>query len=626
MIAPASRKIGKYEIVHKLGRGGMADVYLAVDTAFGHQVALKLIEHAPDPDTRDSIEAERRGAQLQAHLAAIDPRVVRVYDAGDADGYFFVAMEYIDGQDLAELMRRGPLAAGFAMEVAEGVARTLENAHGLQVAIDGKDFCGVEHGDNKPKNIRIDARGEVRVLDFGIAKALSLSRRLTRNEFGSVPYASPERLETGEVDHSSDLWSLAVMLYEMLAGAQPYTATGTEQLERRIRARTPAAPLAETTPEPIRRILAQALAPDPTARYQSAAAFAADLAAFREGREVTAQIPAAADPDATRRTTPRAGDGADEATRRTARAASQATTRTAPAAAVSAGRRRPSPLNLTVRIATGLIAASLLYGGWVLFSDYRMYQRGQQLSRAVESEQLTDLDKIWSRWTELSAPNPSSFLLHGPRKVVKQRLLAAADHVIDTYRTSEQPVYEKDWERARTMAARALEVDPDDAARGRLRIAEGQIARINGTSHRNPAELQLAVEKFNEAQRLLPRSPDPELGLARVYVYGLKDLDKAYDALGEAQKRGYAIGNREKSQLADGYRDRADRLANDSKSIKGLPAEKDQLQRAADDYNHAMDLYRQVAPWGNANASILRVRDSLDLVNFRMMQIESQHD
>ena len=246
MIAPASRKIGKYEILHKLGRGGMADVYLAVDTAFGHQVALKLIEHAPDPDTRDSIEAERRGAQLQAHLAAIDPRVVRVYDAGDADGYFFVAMEYIDGQDLAELMRRGPLATGFAVEVAAGVARTLENAHGLQVAIDGKDFRGVVHGDIKPKNIRIDARGDVRVLDFGIAKALSLSRRLTRNEFGSVPYASPERLETGEVDHSSDLWSLGVMLYEMLAGAQPYTAPGTEQLERMIRARTPVAPLPES--------------------------------------------------------------------------------------------------------------------------------------------------------------------------------------------------------------------------------------------------------------------------------------------------------------------------------------------------------------------------------------------
>src|SRR5512135_2988278 len=98
MIAPASRKIGKYEILHKLGRGGMADVYLAQDTVHGSKVALKIIEHGPDQDSRDAIEAERRGAELQAHLAAIDPRVARVYEVGDADIYFFVAMEYIEGQ------------------------------------------------------------------------------------------------------------------------------------------------------------------------------------------------------------------------------------------------------------------------------------------------------------------------------------------------------------------------------------------------------------------------------------------------------------------------------------------------------------------------------------------------
>jgi eukaryotic-like serine/threonine-protein kinase len=613
MIAPTSRKLGKYEIRHKLGRGGMADVYLALDTALGHQLALKLIEHAPDLDTYETIAAERRGAELQAHLAAIDPRVVRVYDAGDVDGYFFVAMEYIEGQDLAELMRRGPLATGFAAEVALAVARTLESAHGLQVAIDGKDFHGVVHGDIKPKNVRIDPRGEVRVLDFGIAKALSLSRRLTRNEFGSVPYASPERLDTGDVNFGSDLWSLGVMLYEMVAGAQPFMAPGTEQLERSIRARNPVPPLPAQCPDGLRRIINRALAPDPEMRYGSATEFAADLEAFRSGQPL-----ASADRDATRRTVA----AVSEATRRTTRAPDSPTARTAPAPYTP--RRTSSSLVYTARTIAVLVALSIIYGSWVVVSDYRLYQHGQELARAVESEQLTDLDKIWAQWTELSAGNPSSFLLYGPRKIVKQRFLAAADHVIDTYRTSDQPMYERDWERARTMASRALAIDPDDAARGRLRLAEGHIARINGTIHRTAGELRTAVEKFTEAQRLMPHSPDPELGLARVYVYGLKDLDKAYEALGEAQKRGYHIGNREKSQLADGYRDRADRLYNDSRNIKGLPAEKDQLQRAADDYKHAMELYQEIAPWGNANASILRVRNSMDLANFRMMQIESQ--
>jgi serine/threonine protein kinase len=269
------------------------------DSENGGTVALKLIEHAADADTIAAIEAERRGAELQAHLAAIDPRVVRVYGAGDADGFFFVAMEYIDGQDLAELMRHGSLAVEFATDTAIAVAKTLEHAHNLEIAIDGKSFRGVVHGDIKPKNIRIDARGEVRVLDFGIAKALSMSRRLTRNEFGSVPYASPERLDSGDVNVGSDLWSLAVMLYEMVTGLQPYQAGNTEWLERMIRSRIAPPPAPDPCPEPLRRILIKAMAPNPALRYASAQEFGADLEAFQAGTPVAA---ASEDLDATRRT------------------------------------------------------------------------------------------------------------------------------------------------------------------------------------------------------------------------------------------------------------------------------------------------------------------------------------
>ena len=635
MIAPASRKIGKYEIVRKLGRGGMADVYLAHDSENGGAVALKLIEHATDADTTDAIAAERRGAELQAHLAAIDPRVVRVYGAGDADGFFFVAMEYIDGQDLAELMRRGPLVVGFATEVAIAVAKTLDNAHNLQMAIGGKDFRGVVHGDIKPKNIRIDAHGEVRVLDFGIAKALSMSRRLTRNEFGSVPYASPERLDSGDVNVGSDLWSLAVMLYEMVAGMQPYQAGNTERLERMIRSRIAPPPAPDPCPEPLRRILIKSMAPNPALRYPTAREFGADLEAFRDGAPVAA---ASDDLDATRRTfhppegaagdsleatrrtvVPEPGDAAEE-TRRTPRPAAGADVRRT---AKAAG---PTPLAYVVamRVLLGLVVCGVLYGGWLLASNYLLYQRGQQLEREVEAEQLTDLDQIWARWTELSRGNASSFLLHGPRKVVKQKFVAAADHVIDTYRNNEsQLIYEKEWERARTMAARALAVDPEDDVRGKLRLCEGHLARINGTSHRSPQELSDAVEKFDEAQKLLPRSPDPELGLARVYIYGLKDFDKGYEALQQAQKRGYTWGNREKLLLADGYRERADRLWWDSRNVRGLPPEKDQIQRAADDYKRAEELYQGISPWGKSAASIARVQSSLESVNFRLHQIET---
>jgi len=174
------------------------------------------------------------------------------------------------------------------------------------------------------------------------------------------------------------------------------------------------------------------------------------------------------------------------------------------------------------------------------------------------------------------------------------------------------------------MAARALSADPDDSVRGKLRLAEGHLARINGTAHNTVSQLNLAVEKFNEAQQLMPKSPDPQLGLARVYVYGLKDIDRAYEALQQAEKRGYKLGNRERSQLADGYRARADRLWWDSRNVRGLPQEQDQIDRANDDYRHALELYQDIAPYGNANDGIVKVENSMESVASRLQQIKSE--
>ena len=635
MIAPASRKLGKYEIRQKLGRGGMADVYLAHDTEQGHLVALKIIEHSPDPDTCDFIEAERRGAVLQAHLAAVDSHVARVYDSGDLEGYFFVAMEYVDGQDLSELMRRGRLEAEFAVDVAIAVASTLEKAHSLEVAINGKNCCGVVHGDIKPKNIRIDSHAQVRVLDFGIAKALSLSRKLTRNEFGSVPYSSPERLDLGEVNAGSDLWSLAVMLYEMVTGMQPYHADTTERLERMIRSGIAPPPAPDPCPDALRRILMKAMAPDPFVRYPSAAELRAELEAFRAGSPVAA---VAEDLDATRRTH---APGRDEtrrtysapadssatrptqAGRRFGAAVSSAPASTSASAPAPAAKERPQAFYVGTRTLAVLFVVFVVFGISSMVRMGILASHGREFLRQIQAEELTDPDQIWTKWTELSKDNPSSLLLRGARSAVKEKLIAAADHVIDTYRNSEQPVYEKDWERARTMAARALALDPDNTVRGKVRLCEGHISRINGSTHQRPQELNAAIEQFTEAQRLMPQSPDPQLGLARLYVYGLKDNDKAYQALQEAQKRGYQLGNRDKSQLADGYLDRADWLWKHSIVMRGLPQEKDQIQQALENYTHALRLYQEIAPWGNSTGSISRVQVSLDNANLRLQQIDA---
>lgn len=634
MIAPVSRRIGSYEIISKLGRGGMADVYLAQHDS-GQRVALKLIEHSPDSDTRDAIEAERRGAGLQAQLADIDPRVVRVYDSSDADGFFYVAMEYIEGQDLAELMKHGPLAVGFACDAALAVAETLEHAHNLEASVAGKGFRGIVHGDIKPKNIRIDTRGEVRVLDFGIAKALSLSRRLTRNEFGSVPYASPERLDSGDVNVMSDLWSLAVMLYEMVTGLQPYQAENTERLERMIRSRIPPPPAPDPCPPVLRAILQRALAIDPAVRYPSAHDFAAQIAEFRGIMLPLPKFEGAS--DATRRTI-RTEGGASEETRRTAGPAedqgeTRRTLRTEPAdarpvsglaAPVVVAKPKRSVFGTAMRVVGSLAIGCVIYGAWSGFSWMRLHDRGKALEREIKSEQLTDPDQIWNKWSEIAKDDPGSWALWGARSEVEHKLQDGASAIIARYHNNTQVVYEKDWETAQTELAHVLAVDPDnDLARGELRLCDGQIARINGIHNKSVPQLNLAVEKFNEAARLLPKSPDPYLGLAYVYVYGLSDIDKAYAALQDAQKRGYQLGNRENSQLADGYARRADRLFRDASNVRGLPQEKDQIQRAASDYQKAIDIYQSIVPYGNSSAQIGKLQHSLDVANGRLHSMDT---
>jgi len=625
MIAPASRHIGKYEIRQKLGRGGMADVYLAVDTESGHEVALKLIEHAEDADTADFIAAERRGAELQARLAAVDAHVARIYDAGDADGYFYVAMEYVAGQDVSELMRGGPLEPAFAVDTAIAVAGTLDSAHNLQVEIGGKEYHGIVHGDIKPKNIRIDEHGAVRVLDFGIAKALTLSRKLTRNAFGSVPYSSPERLSDGQVDVQSDLWSLAVMLYEMVTGLQPYQADTTERLERMIRSRIPPPPAPDPCPEPLRRILVKAMMPEPAQRYAIAREFADDLIMFRTGGPVRA---VAEDLEETRRTFHRG----DDETRRTASAAAPAeieTRRTSeyrpPDEVVNWPNReaRPRrPINRTLRRAIlGTVLGLLLFVAWECYASYRLYQRGQQLENAIATEQVTDPNDIWARWTELSRDNPSSLYLRGPRKAVEEKLVETANRVIASYRNT-GAVYENGWKGAREELMRALQLDPEDSVRGRLRLVEGQIARIEGETHRRQADLDDAFEKFGEAERLLPGSPDPPLAEARLEIQDLKDLDRGYATLKQAENHGYTGGKRERLQLADGFRDRANREFWDSRNVRDLPQEKDLVTRAREDYQRALDLYQGIAPYESSAGAIQSVQESLDSVNSRLNQIE----
>src|SRR5205823_8546484 len=181
-----------------------------------------------------------------------DSRVPAVYEIHDSvENETYIAMEYVDGEDLADCIGRGPLEPREAVRIAIELCELLATAQRFTRTVAGRTDQGIVHGDLKPKNVRLEPGGGVKVLDFGIAKALSLTRPLTRNEFGSLPYSSPERIETGHVDVHSDLWSVSVVLYEMLTGQQPFRGDSTRRLEQFIRSRALPEPLPAACPEPL---------------------------------------------------------------------------------------------------------------------------------------------------------------------------------------------------------------------------------------------------------------------------------------------------------------------------------------------------------------------------------------
>jgi tetratricopeptide (TPR) repeat protein len=203
-------------------------------------------------------------------------------------------------------------------------------------------------------------------------------------------------------------------------------------------------------------------------------------------------------------------------------------------------------------------------------------------------------------------------------------MISSADRVIDDYRSSEGlTVTEADWLRAQAVLARALQLDPGDKdIRGKMYLCDGHINRIRGTARGNGKMLNEARARFESAQELIPKSPDPYLGLARLYVYSLRDVEKAEQAVKAAGKRGYSIGRREKAQLGDGYRERAERLLREADKATGLPEEKDYLERARDDFERAQDFYRDIVPFAGSANSLRRVLDFSDHVELRLKIIK----
>src|SRR5262245_17212619 len=394
------QELGPYEIIQPIGHGMAGSVFLARDKRTDQRVALKIIPHGADHEDREILAAERSGAELQRQVGQVSARAPTVFEHGDHEAGYYVAMEYLDGENLSSLIARGPIPAQQAAGIAIELCEFLEDAHHFEAVIDDRALRSLVHGDLTPRNVRITSRQQVKVLDFGIAKALSLSRKVTRNDFGTLSYLSPERLESGVVDQYADYWAVGVMLYELVRGARPFQAEDTRRLERLILGRSGAPSLSESCPRGLESVIAKLLAPTPAERYSTPQGIREDLERFRAGEKPLAEQegwPRLAGDVETRRTRPSAdtSESEDDKTRRTSNP------QTKPA-------RPPARPLLGTKTRRWAAAVLLVLVIGIVGNESRTGTAADTVASAAAMQRLEEIGKSWDQYDTLS----QRFTLH----------------------------------------------------------------------------------------------------------------------------------------------------------------------------------------------------------------------
>src|SRR5271168_4583123 len=260
MIEPETIIDGRYRVISRLGSGGMAEVYLAEDQLLGRQLAVKVLHHHFAED-QEFVERFRREASSAAALS--HPNIVAIFDRGEWNGTYYIAMEYVAGRSLKAIIREdGAIDPVTAIDIVVQILRAARFAHRR----------GVIHRDLKPHNVILDEEGRARVTDFGIARAGASDMTLTGSVMGTAQYLSPEQAQGFAASDASDLYSVGVILYELLTGVVPFEGESAVAIAFKQVAAVPYPPSAlnPALPPSLDAIVLRALAKNPAERYASA--------------------------------------------------------------------------------------------------------------------------------------------------------------------------------------------------------------------------------------------------------------------------------------------------------------------------------------------------------------------
>ncbi len=567
-------------------------MYLAEHAETGTQVVLKIIEKSNRDSVRLAIEAERRGARIQQQLSKRDKRILEIYEEGEQDGRFFVALQYFPGRTLAEiLIAEHRLEAKRAARYAAEICNQLLTLH--EFAPDESNcIAAVVHGDIKPSNIQIGVDNQLRLLDFGIAKLITPGHDLTHHQLGSPSYCSPERLRASQVGVHADLWALGVSLYEMLAGSPPFQAQSTLKLESLIQSRRPPRALPDTCPPQLRAIVAKALACDAGRRYRSARAFESDLRGFLENRPIQAPL--------------------EETRYYNANATLPRLKQIFARAAHSRVLYRSRGSRDLTSIAAALLAGAL--AGLLLFVPIAYHLHLREISRTIAEPKdyvslpIAELSSDWQLYQTVKRRSWWSsrfFPTENMETRFQANLLGSADRLVQQFRSdSEDQPGDINWSSARLCLLHALAIDPRNRkARSELHLCDGYLDLQRGSQ---PSALNASLREFRQAETLLPRSPDPHLGLARAYIYGFHNVGAALAEFHHAGQLGYKFGPREVEQQADGYLFRAGLELSRAKQAPSDPANESAkwLRLARSDLERARRLYEPIAGFGRVDATL----------------------